>query len=206
MITVFRVCVRSLLTFHRSWVDGSMMHFSEIETNFRQWIVPIFIVMSPEFTGSPQTRTMAWTILLKHNDPSQSNMASLSATCECNLSFSLFLSCFTHDIPCSIQFAGAVGVSNCLGGPRLQFLAGRSNNTFPAIDGTVPEPSDPVDKMLARMGDAGFTPNELVDLLISHTVAAQDHVDPTIPVRRSILPHYLTPSISSETYGTLLMR
>ena len=32
------------------------------------------------------------------------------------------------------------------------------------------------------MGDAGFTPNEVVDLLISHTVAAQDHVDPTIPV------------------------
>ena len=31
------------------------------------------------------------------------------------------------------------------------------------------------------MGDAGFSPNEIVDLLISHSVAAQDHVDPTIP-------------------------
>ncbi|KAI0092714.1 manganese peroxidase 1 [Irpex rosettiformis] len=80
-----------------------------------------------------------------------------------------------------IQFAGAVGVSNCLGGPRLQFMAGRSNISRPAPDLTVPEPSDSVDKILERMGDAGFSPSEIVDLLISHTVAAQDHVDPTIP-------------------------
>ncbi|CAL1697180.1 unnamed protein product [Somion occarium] len=80
-----------------------------------------------------------------------------------------------------IQFAGAVGVSNCAGGPRLQFLAGRSNFSRPAPDLTVPEPSDPTNKIFARMGDAGFSPNEVVDLLISHSVAAQDHVDPTIP-------------------------
>lgn len=35
------------------------------------------------------------------------------------------------------------------------------------------------------MGDAGFSPNEIVDLLASHTVAAQDKVDPTIPVSLS---------------------
>nr|VWO95036.1 Uncharacterized protein [Ganoderma boninense] len=80
-----------------------------------------------------------------------------------------------------IQFAGAVGVSNCAGGPRLQFLAGRSNISQPSPDLLVPEPSDLTDTILARMGDAGFSPNEIVDLLISHTVAAQDKVDPTIP-------------------------
>ncbi|KAI0743945.1 manganese peroxidase 1 [Daedaleopsis nitida] len=80
-----------------------------------------------------------------------------------------------------IQFAGAVGVSNCAGGPRIPFLAGRSNVTQPSPDLLVPEPSDLTDKILARMGDAGFSPSEVVDLLISHTVAAQDHVDPTIP-------------------------
>ncbi|OBZ66199.1 Versatile peroxidase VPL2 [Grifola frondosa] len=80
-----------------------------------------------------------------------------------------------------IQFAGAVGVSNCAGGPRLEFLAGRSNISQPSPDLLVPEPSDATDTIFARMGDAGFTPNEIVDLLISHTVAAQDHVDPTIP-------------------------
>ncbi|RPD53510.1 manganese peroxidase isozyme precursor [Lentinus tigrinus ALCF2SS1-6] len=80
-----------------------------------------------------------------------------------------------------IQFAGAVGVSNCAGGPRLQFLAGRNNVTQPSPDLLVPEPSDSTDTILARMGDAGFSPSEVVDLLISHSVAAQDHVDPTIP-------------------------
>lgn len=78
----------------------------------------------------------------------------------------------------SIQFAGAVGVSNCGGGPRLQFLAGRSNNSQVSPDGLIPLPTDSVDKILARMGDAGFSPAEVVDLLASHSVAAQDHVDP----------------------------
>ncbi len=87
---------------------------------------------------------------------------------------------------CSIQFAGAVAVSNCAGGPRLQFLAGRSNFSRPAPDLTIPEPSDSTDKIFARMGDAGFSPNEVVDLLASHSVAAQDHVDPTIPVRSNL--------------------
>ena len=81
-------------------------------------------------------------------------------------------------------------MSNCAGGPRLQFLAGRSNISQPSPDLLVPEPSDSNDVIFARMGDAGFTPNEVVDLLISHTVAAQDHVDPTIPVSTPSLPPY----------------
>ncbi|OJT03659.1 Versatile peroxidase VPL2 [Trametes pubescens] len=79
-----------------------------------------------------------------------------------------------------IQFAGAVAVSNCAGGPRLQFLAGRSNHSQVSPPDLVPLPEDPVDKIFARMGDAGFSPNELVDLLASHSVAAQDKVDPGV--------------------------
>ncbi|KAG5220117.1 MnP-short, short manganese peroxidase [Salix suchowensis] len=33
------------------------------------------------------------------------------------------------------------------------------------------------------MGDAGFSPDEIVDLLASHSVAASDHIDESIPVR-----------------------
>jgi hypothetical protein len=40
----------------------------------------------------------------------------------------------------SIQFAAAVGVSNCPGAPRLSFLLGRPPPVAPAADGTVPEP------------------------------------------------------------------
>ena len=61
-------------------------------------------------------------------------------------------------------------------------MAGRSNHSQAAPDGTVPEPFDSTDKILARMADAGFSPNEVVDLLASHSVAAQDHVDASIPV------------------------
>lgn len=64
----------------------------------------------------------------------------------------------------------------------MEFLAGRLNFSLPSPDLLVPEPSDSVDTIIARMGDAGFSPNEIVDLLASHTVAAQDHVDATIPV------------------------
>ncbi|KAF9000578.1 MnP-short, class II peroxidase [Hymenopellis radicata] len=80
-----------------------------------------------------------------------------------------------------IQFAGAVGVSNCPGAPRLEFLAGRSNVSRASPDLLVPEPFDSVTKILNRFGDAGFSSDEVVALLASHTIAAQDHVDPTIP-------------------------
>ncbi|TDL26243.1 manganese peroxidase [Rickenella mellea] len=80
-----------------------------------------------------------------------------------------------------IQFAGAVGVANCAGAPRLKFLAGRPNATAPAPDGTVPDPFQTVPVILARMKDAGFSPEEMVALLASHTIAAADKVDESIP-------------------------
>ncbi|KAI0350840.1 manganese peroxidase [Trametes cingulata] len=81
-----------------------------------------------------------------------------------------------------IQFAGAIGVSNCPGAPRLDVFIGRKDATQPAPDLTVPEPFDSVTSILARFADAGrFTPAEVVALLASHTIAAADHVDPNIP-------------------------
>ncbi|KAF8471544.1 manganese peroxidase [Gautieria morchelliformis] len=81
-----------------------------------------------------------------------------------------------------IQFAGAVALSNCPGAPRLQFLAGRPNATAPAPDGLQPTPGDSVDKILARMADGGgFSPDEVVALLASHSIARADKVDVTIP-------------------------
>ncbi|KAI0705199.1 melanin-decolorizing enzyme [Cytidiella melzeri] len=81
-----------------------------------------------------------------------------------------------------IQFAGAVGVSNCPGAPQLDFFLGRPSPVAPAPDLTVPEPFDTITSILNRFSDAGkFTPAEVVALLGSHTIAAADHVDPTIP-------------------------
>jgi hypothetical protein len=84
----------------------------------------------------------------------------------------------THSSAVSIQFAGAVSVRNCAGGPRLQFLAGRPKAVAPSPDGLLPDPADSVEKILARMADAKFSPSELVDLLASHSIGFQEHVDP----------------------------
>ncbi|KII90765.1 hypothetical protein PLICRDRAFT_544796 [Plicaturopsis crispa FD-325 SS-3] len=80
-----------------------------------------------------------------------------------------------------IQFAGAVGVSNCPGAPQLDFFLGRPDAIAASPDLLVPEPFHTVDMILARFADAGFATDEVVALLASHTVAAADLVDPTIP-------------------------
>ncbi|KAF7792283.1 hypothetical protein EIP86_003319 [Pleurotus ostreatoroseus] len=79
-----------------------------------------------------------------------------------------------------IQFAGAVGVSNCPGAPRLQYLHGRPAPTAASPDSLVPAPFDTVDSILARFSDAGFNSEEVVALLASHSVAAADNIDPTL--------------------------
>ncbi|KAF5370947.1 hypothetical protein D9757_009888 [Collybiopsis confluens] len=80
-----------------------------------------------------------------------------------------------------IQFGAAVAVGLCPGAPQLEFLAGRPNATAPAIDGLIPEPQDSVDQILARFQDAANLDGEdIVSLLVSHTVARADHVDPDI--------------------------
>ncbi|KAF8997796.1 heme peroxidase, partial [Hymenopellis radicata] len=67
------------------------------------------------------------------------------------------------------------------GGPCLEFFAGRPKAVAAAPESLLPSASAPVDELLARFKDAGFSPNELVDLLASHSVAFQENVDPTIP-------------------------
>ncbi|KAL5528768.1 GP1_9 [Sanghuangporus sanghuang] len=90
-----------------------------------------------------------------------------------------------------IQFAGAVGISNCPGAPRLQFLAGRPNATFPADDGTVPLPESNATTILERMDDGGFTPAETIHLLASHSIARSD----TLVTNHSAVPFDSTPFV-----------
>ena len=73
----------------------------------------------------------------------------------------------------SIQFTGAVGVSNCAGGPRVRFLTGRPNISEPSPDLLVPEPDNTTDELIERFTDAGLDTVTMIDLLVSHTVAAQ---------------------------------
>lgn len=83
-----------------------------------------------------------------------------------------------------IQFAGALGASNCPGAPQLSAFVGRKDATRPAPDGLVPEPFHTPDMIFDRLADASqgeFDPILTVWLLTAHTVAAANDVDPTIP-------------------------
>ncbi|KAJ7615919.1 manganese peroxidase isozyme precursor [Roridomyces roridus] len=90
-----------------------------------------------------------------------------------------------------IQFAATVSLTKCPGILQPPFMFGRVDATAPAPDGTVPEPFQNVDVILARMADAGLTAADTVALLASHSIAGADDVDPTL----SGLPFDSTPSI-----------
>lgn len=96
-------------TFGGGGADGSISTFSEIETVFHAngGIDDIVEVQKP--------------FVAKHN---------ISAG-DLSVSLSLYLWCLgTNSCSArSIQFAGAVGVSNCVGAPRLEFLFGRPPGT-----------------------------------------------------------------------------
>lgn len=92
-----------------------------------------------------------------------------------------FLRNYTVSAADLVQLAGSVGLTNCPGAPQLNFLAGRKNATAPAPIGLIPEPQDNVTSILARFADSGgFTSDEVVALLASHSIARADHVDPTL--------------------------
>ncbi|THH04293.1 hypothetical protein EW145_g5632 [Phellinidium pouzarii] len=102
-----------------------------------------------------------------------------------------------------IQFAGAVAVSNCPGAPKLEFLAGRPNATFPVQQGTVPLPQDSSSKILARMGDAGLSPQDVINLLASHTVARSD----TLVPNHQAVPFDSTPfTFDSQVFLEVLLK
>ncbi|PPQ98451.1 hypothetical protein CVT24_004130 [Panaeolus cyanescens] len=89
-----------------------------------------------------------------------------------------------------IQFAGAVGVSNCPGAPHLSFFVGRPNATAPPADKTVPEPFDTVTNILARMADAGFSSSELVALLASRCRTPPFLEHPSTPHLVFLIPRF----------------
>ena len=64
-------------------------------------------------------------------------------------------------------------MANCPGSPRLEFMAGRPGTSQTSPSGLVPGPGNSVTQILNRMADAGFSADETVDLLASHSIAAQ---------------------------------
>ncbi|KAF8964560.1 fungal versatile peroxidase from pleurotus Eryngii [Flammula alnicola] len=79
-----------------------------------------------------------------------------------------------------IQFAGALSLANCPGAPRVKFALGRPQPKAASPDLLVPEPFDDVTKILERFASVGFSPQEVISLLSSHSIAGADTVDPTL--------------------------
>lgn len=91
-----------------------------------------------------------------------------------------------------IFLAGAVGLSTCPGAPRVKFSLGRPQPKAASPPNLVPNPFDNVDTILARMLAGGnFSPNEVVALLASHSVAGADTVVPDLQG----VPFDSTPSV-----------
>ncbi|KAF8882764.1 manganese peroxidase 3 [Gymnopilus junonius] len=80
-----------------------------------------------------------------------------------------------------IQFAGAVSLSMCPGAPQVKFVMGRPAPVAASPPNLVPNPFDPVTMILNRFGSVNISPQEVIALLASHSVAGADDVDPTIP-------------------------
>jgi cytochrome c peroxidase len=80
-----------------------------------------------------------------------------------------------------IQFGAALGLTLCPGGPVVPFVTGRPNATAASPPNLVALPDQSVTVLLARMadlGNPGFSAQQVITLLGSHTAAGQNLVDP----------------------------
>jgi cytochrome c peroxidase len=90
-----------------------------------------------------------------------------------------------------VQFAGALSLAACPGAPQVEFLLGRPPPIAASPPNLVPEPFDSATTIFDRMGSVGFTPDDVVALLSSHSIAGADTVDPTLQG----VPFDSTPSV-----------
>ncbi|KAF2680306.1 class II peroxidase [Lentithecium fluviatile CBS 122367] len=79
----------------------------------------------------------------------------------------------------TIQFAQAVALAVCPGGPRIRALVGRQDSSTPAPEGIVPDPSDSVASILATFAAVGLSTTDVVALVGAHSTAKQFFDDPS---------------------------
>ena len=110
-----------------------------------------------------------------------------------------------------------MSLATCPGAPQVKFSVGRPQPKAASPDQLVPEPFDNVEKILARMQAGGnFSPQEVIALLSSHSVAGADTVIPgfegydfrcfTIYLTHSLrfrVPFDSTPSVFDSTNSSL---
>ncbi|KAF2825024.1 ligninase LG6 precursor [Ophiobolus disseminans] len=78
-----------------------------------------------------------------------------------------------------IQFAAATAIAVCPLGPKVRALVGRKDSSNAAPVGLVPSSRDAVDKILAAFSAKGFSSDDVVALMGTHSVAVQVNDDPS---------------------------
>jgi hypothetical protein len=78
-----------------------------------------------------------------------------------------------------IQFAAATAIAVCPLGPKVKALVGRKDSSDAAPVGSVPSSKDSVDKILAAFSAKGFSAEDVVALMGTHSVAVQVNDDPS---------------------------
>ncbi|KAH7082183.1 ligninase LG6 precursor [Paraphoma chrysanthemicola] len=78
-----------------------------------------------------------------------------------------------------IQFAAAVAIAECPLGPKVKALVGRKDSSTAAALNSMPSSKDSVDKILAAFSAKGFSSDDVVALMGTHSVAVQVNDDPS---------------------------
>ncbi|KAJ7022470.1 heme peroxidase [Mycena alexandri] len=77
-----------------------------------------------------------------------------------------------------LHLAGVLGVLACPGGPTIPVFVGRRLALNIAPMGLLPNPEDPVDKLVARFADMGLSVRQMIALIGAHTTGKQRFVNP----------------------------
>ncbi|KAL5113261.1 hypothetical protein ACEQ8H_008867 [Pleosporales sp. CAS-2024a] len=77
-----------------------------------------------------------------------------------------------------IQFAAATAIATCPMGPRVRALVGRKDSAVAAAPGGIPGVNDSPHSILAAFSAKGFSADDLIALLGTHSVAVQAVTDP----------------------------
>lgn len=78
-----------------------------------------------------------------------------------------------------IQFAAAAAISACPLGPRVKALVGRTDSDEAAPLNSMPGSRDSIESILAKFAAKGFSADDVVALMGTHSVAVQVNDDPS---------------------------
>ncbi|KAJ4321698.1 hypothetical protein N0V94_002790 [Neodidymelliopsis sp. IMI 364377] len=114
--------------------------------------------------------------LILTDECSRAENAGLSDICSKLLSWTQKYNTSAADM---IQFAAATAISACPLGPRVKALVGRVDSSEAAPLNSMPGSRDPIDSILEKFAAKGFSPDDVVALMGTHSVAVQVNDDPS---------------------------